>query len=187
MSSARSSLLPKHGNSPFGLEVDDEPALVAHRLHLGVLDRRQAVGRVRQAGDAAGERAQDVAVVQRHLDRLVAVLVVHVVDDVERVDVGLREPVHHRIEAAHHLVVISTSPVIGAEFRPDLLAAHLVASAVEGVEQRLGAGSRARRRTASACRRASPRRSRRWRSRRPTWAASGRRTRTGWRWCRSTS
>ena len=37
----------------------------------------------------------DVTVVQRHLDALVGVLVVHVVDDVEGVDIGLGQPVHH--------------------------------------------------------------------------------------------
>ena len=39
-----------------------------------------------------------VAVVQRHLEALVGVLVVHVVHAVERVDVGLGQPVHHRVE-----------------------------------------------------------------------------------------
>ena len=75
---------------------------------------------------------------QRHLDRLVAVLVVHVVDDVERVDVGLREPVQHRVEAAHHLVVIEHVRGDRRELRPDLLPAQLVAPAVQGIEQRLG-------------------------------------------------
>ena len=138
MSSARSSLLPKHGNSPSIWKSTISPRVVAHRLDLGVLDRRQAVGGVRQPGDAAGERAQHVAVVQRHLDRLVAVLVVHVVDAVERVDVGLGEPVHHRIEPVHHLVIVQHVAGHGRELRPDLVAAHLVASAIERVQQGLG-------------------------------------------------
>ena len=96
------------GELALHLEVDDHPVLVADRLHLGVLDRRQAVGGVRQPGDPESHGAQDVAVVQRHLDRLVAILVVHVVDDVERVDVRLRQPVHHPLVAVDHLVVVST-------------------------------------------------------------------------------
>ena len=119
------------------LEVDDQPALVAHRPDLRVLDRRQAVGGVRKAGDAAGHGAQDVAVVQRHLDRLVAVLVVHVMDDVQRVDVGLREPVQHRIEAPQHLVVVEHLGGDRREHRPDLFAGDLVAAAVQRVQQRL--------------------------------------------------
>jgi hypothetical protein len=86
--STRSSLLPKAGEVALDVEVDGQAALVADHMHLGVLDRRQRIRRDRQAGDAAGHGAQDVAVVQRHLDALVAVLVVHVVDDVQRIHVG---------------------------------------------------------------------------------------------------
>ena len=59
-----------------------------------------------EAGDPARQRAQHVAVVQRHLNRLVAVLVVHVVDDIKGIDIGLGQPVHHLIKTAHHFVVI---------------------------------------------------------------------------------
>ncbi len=126
------------GKLPVDLEVDDQALGVAHRLDLCVLDRRQAVGGVREASDAAGERPQHVAIVQRHLDRFVAILVVHVVDAVQRVDVGLRQPVHHGIEPFHDLVVVEQVTRHGPELRPDLLAAHLVAAAVQGIEHRLG-------------------------------------------------
>ena len=74
---------------------------------------------------------------QRHLDRLVAVLVVHVVDDVERVDIRLRQPVHHPFVAVDDLVIVQILASDGRELRADLLARHLVASAVQGVEQTL--------------------------------------------------
>ncbi len=78
-------------------------------------------------------------VVQRHLEALVGVLVVHVVDDVERVDVGPGEPVHHRGRGGHApRRSPAYSPVSGGQRRRDLLAGDLVAAAVDRVEQRLG-------------------------------------------------
>ncbi len=74
---------------------------------------------------------------ERHLDGLVRVLVVHVVDDVQRVDVGLRQPVHHRIQPVHDLLVGEDISDDGREPGADLLAADLVATAVERIEQRL--------------------------------------------------
>ena len=86
--------------------VDGQSVVVADDVHLGVLDRRQAVGHDREAGDAERHRAQDVAVVQRHLEPLVEILVVHVVDAVHRMHVGAREPLHGRVELRQHLVVV---------------------------------------------------------------------------------
>ena len=43
---------------------------------------------------------------QRHLDPLVGVLVVHVVDDVQRVHVRLGEPVERLVERAPDVVVV---------------------------------------------------------------------------------
>ena len=93
--------------------VDGEAGLVADHAHLGVFDRRKAVGDDRQAGDAERHGAQDVAVVQRHFEALVEVLVVHVVDAVHRMHVGAREPLHHAVELLEHLVVVEHSPVTG--------------------------------------------------------------------------
>ena len=86
--------------------VDRQARVVADHVHLGVLDRREAVGHDREPGDAERHRAQDVAVVQRHLQALVEVLVVHVVDAVHRMHVGAREPLHRGVELREHLVVV---------------------------------------------------------------------------------
>ena len=69
-------------------------------------DRRQRVGHDRQPGDAAGEGALRVVVVQRHLQALVGVLVVHVVDDVQRVDVDVGQPGHGVVEALPDVVEV---------------------------------------------------------------------------------
>ena len=68
--------------------VDNEAGLVTHRGDLGVLDGAQGVGDDGQARDAAAHGAHDLGVVQRHLDGLVGVAVVAVMDDVEGLDVG---------------------------------------------------------------------------------------------------
>jgi hypothetical protein len=101
-----------------------------------IADRLSAC--VREAGDAAGHRAQHVAVVQRHLDRFVAVLVVHVVDNVERVDVSLGEPFQHRVQPLQDFVVVQHVAGDRRERRPDLVARNFVAAAVQGIQQRLG-------------------------------------------------
>ena len=86
--------------------VDGKAGLVADHVDLAVFDRRQAVGDDRQAGNAERHGAQDVAVVQRHLQALVEVLVVHVVDAVHRMHVGAREPLHRGVELREHLVIV---------------------------------------------------------------------------------
>ena len=89
-----------------GLVVDHQPGLVADHADLGVLDRREAVRHDRQAGHAERHRAHRRVVVQRHLDAFVRVFVVHVVDDVHGVDIHARQPVHHLLELAEHVVEV---------------------------------------------------------------------------------
>ena len=121
---------------------------------------------------------------QRHLQALVEVLVVHVVDAVHRMHVGARQPLHRGVELGQHLVVVED--VAGDRQRRgrDLLAGHLVPAAVDGVEQRLGqvdpgaeelhllAEPHGRDAAGDAVVVA------------PIWAASGRRSRTAARRCR---
>ncbi len=96
-----------------GLVVRDEPGLVANHLHLRVLDGGKAVGHHREPGHAERHRPERRMVVQGHLDPLVGVLVVHVVDDVHRADVHARQPVHHRLEPGRHVIeleVVARAP-----------------------------------------------------------------------------
>ena len=141
MLSTRSSLLPNWGHFvpfvAFDAIVDGEPGLVPDHVDLGVFDCRQAVGDHRQAGNAERHGAQDVAIVQRHLEAFVEVLVVHVVDAVHRVHIGAREPFHHAVELFEHLVVVEHVAGDRRRRRRDLIAGDFVAPAVDGVEQRL--------------------------------------------------
>ena len=105
-----------------GLVVGDQAGGVAHHLDLRVLHRREAVGDDRQAGHAERHRAERRVVVQRHLDPLVRVLVVHVVDDVHGVDVHAGQPLHHPLELAGHVLEIEVLALHRAEVGTDLLA-----------------------------------------------------------------
>ena len=114
------------------------PRLVADGRDGRVLDGRQRVRGDRQAGDAAGHGPQDLLVVEGHLEALVGVLVVRPVDAVEGLDVGRREPVHRAVEPRHDVVELERRVGDGLLGGRHLLAADLVASAVDGVQEGLG-------------------------------------------------
>ena len=70
----------------FDLVVDDQTAIVADRLNLGVLDSAEGIYNVGEARDTCREGAAGVGVDESHLSRLVVVLVVHIVNEIEGVD-----------------------------------------------------------------------------------------------------
>src|SRR5262245_51028681 len=62
----------------------------------------------------------------------------HVVDDVHRVDIHTREPLHHPFELAGHVIELEVITLHRLDCRPDLLAADFVSPAVDGVEKTFG-------------------------------------------------
>ena len=62
----------------------------------------------------------------------------HEVDDVERLDVGRSEPVHHLVEAFHEIVELEVVAGEGIAGWGDLFAALFILTAVDGVEHGLG-------------------------------------------------
>ncbi len=71
-----------------------------------MLDGRQAVGHHRQACYTESHCAQDLLVMQRHLQTLVVVLVMHVMDAVHGMNIGPRQPFHHDVELSHYVIVV---------------------------------------------------------------------------------
>ena len=118
------------------LVVHDD-AVVVDRLYLRILDRGQRVDDVREARDARCERAAHIRVDECHLRRFVVILVVHVLDDVQRVHVDMREPVHHALVLDDDVVVLEVLRADRAVGRADLHAALLVHTAVDCVEETL--------------------------------------------------
>ena len=116
-------------------KVHRQAVFVTDWFHAGIFDGRQGVRRHRQARDAACHSAIDITIVQRHQRSFVAVLVVHVVNDIQRTDVLHRQPVHEVIETVHHFVVIQHVVHQRCCFRPDLNLQLLVHPAVNCVQQ----------------------------------------------------
>ncbi len=129
----------------FYYKIDRQTGVVAHRFHGGVFNGGQGIRRHRQASNAAGHGAVNVPVVQRHQRGFVAVLVVHVVDKIQRADVLHRQPVHKVIEARHHGVVVQHVIQQRRGFRADLDLQLLIHPAVDRVQQcfgEVGAGAK---------------------------------------------
>ena len=116
------------------LVVHDD-AVVVDGLYLRVLDRRERVDDMGEARNARRERAAHIRVDERHLRRLVVVFVVHVLDDVQRIHVDMREPVHHALILHDDVVVLEVLRTDRTVGRADLHARHFVHAAVDRVEQ----------------------------------------------------
>ncbi len=112
--------------------------MVAHRLHRRIFNGGKGIRRHRQSGDTAGHGAVDVPIVQRHQRGFVAVLIMHVVNEIQRADVLYRQPVHKVIQARHHGVVVQHLVQQRRSFRADLDLQLLVHPTVDRVQQRFG-------------------------------------------------
>ncbi len=127
--------------NPLALLVGDIDVTAEH-LDLGILDCGKAVDHVAEARDTGSERAAHVGVDKRKLGSLVVILVMHIVDSVQRVHVQVCQPFQHDVVLLHHLVVVQVLAGNRGDIRSDLhargQACLLVAPAVDGVEQRLG-------------------------------------------------
>ena len=74
-------------------------------------------------------------IVQSHLDALVAVLIVHVVDCIKSVDINACKPAHHVQVLGEDIVVIKVLALNGTVLRTNLLAGLLVTTAIDCVKQ----------------------------------------------------
>ncbi len=128
----------RHIGALLYLIVDSKAVLVTHNAHLAVLHGSNRVGNDRQTGNARSACALHIAVMERHLKRLIVILVVHVVDNLQSVHIGLRQPTHHLLKLRHKLLVGEIVARDGREAWAHLMSADLVAAAVDGVEHTLG-------------------------------------------------
>ncbi len=126
------------GEVTFDFEVGGDALLVADGFDFGVFDGGERIDDVGESGDAGGEGAADIGVDKSHLCGLIVILVVHVLDEVEGVDVDASEPVHHEIEFVEDLIIIEVFGGNGGVFGADLLEALLVFATVYGVKEALG-------------------------------------------------
>src|SRR5258706_12334979 len=118
--------------------VGYQPLFITDHLNLGVPDCRQTVSNNGQSSHTEGHRSQRTVVMQRHLDTLVGILVVHVMNDVHGIDIDTREPIHHLFELVDHIVKLKVLTLNSAVRRTYLLACEFVPAAVDGIEEALG-------------------------------------------------
>ena len=107
-------------------------------LDLGILDGRERVEGNRQAGHAVCQIDAGIRVDECHLRLLVVVLVVHILDEVQHVDVQAGQPVQHLDVLGQHFVVVQVLAGDGRIVGAALLVVLLVHAAVDGVQQALG-------------------------------------------------
>ena len=128
----------RHIRLAFVLEAYSKASFVTYHTHLSELDGGERIGNDGKARYARSPGAHHVPVMQGHLECLVVIFVVHIVYDLECIDIDLREPAHHLLELVHHVVIFKIIACHRGICRGNLLAANLVAAAVDGVEQALG-------------------------------------------------
>ena len=120
------------------LVVHCKAALVANNAYLRILDCRERIDGVREAGDASCERTLDIRIDERHLRSLVVVAVMHEVNDVERMDIKPGKPIHHFLVCLQDFCIIERLGNDRTKLRPHLHPRNFIHAAVDGVKKALG-------------------------------------------------
>ncbi len=126
------------GKIPLYLIIPDNSKLVPDGPHPGISDGRQGIRHHRQPGNSGSKPAGHMHIVKGHLKPLIAVLVMHVVDNVQAVDIHACQPFHHIPVPVHDLIKLQILGGNRPVLRSHLSAADLVHPAVDGVKQALG-------------------------------------------------
>ena len=91
-----------------------------------------------KASDTRCEGSAHVGIDECHLSSLVEILIVHVMDEVQRLHINTCQPFHHIFKARHELFVGNHVARDGAISWTALLAALSVYTAVDSIEKTLG-------------------------------------------------
>jgi len=90
-----------------------------------------------EAGNTGGKGAAHIGIDQGHFSRLIVVLVVHVLDQVQHIDVQACQPIHHNVIPGNNFVIIQVLCSDGGIVRANLLMQLFVHTAVDGIQQAL--------------------------------------------------
>src|SRR3954469_5946667 len=77
-------------------------------------------------------------VMQGHLETLIGVLVVHVMNNVHGIDIDSGKPIHHAFKPADNVIKIEVFSLHSAACGSDLFATDFVPAAVDRIEETLG-------------------------------------------------
>ena len=78
-----------------GFKIHSDAEFVANRTHLGKFDSRERVGGHGKSGDAERRETLHIGIVQSHLAGFIGVFVVHVMNDVDGIDIKLGHIIHN--------------------------------------------------------------------------------------------
>ena len=126
------------GEVSFYFVVNYDAVFITNGFYFGIFDGRQGVCNNRQAGNTGCKPAGYLMIVKSHLQTLVAVFVMHIVDDVQAVYINTGQPLHHIVVAIHNLIVIQILRGNRTVFRSYLLFADLIYTAVDCVQKTFG-------------------------------------------------
>ena len=118
----------------FDFEVSRQTIFVTNWFNFRIFDSRQGVSSNGQTCDTTCHGANHVTVVQSHQRSFVAVLVVHVVDDVQGGDILLSQPVHEVIHAVHYFVEVQNVAFDWFRFRTNLDFQFFINAAVDCIQ-----------------------------------------------------
>ena len=118
----------------FDFEVDRQTVFITYRGDFRIFDCRQGVSRHGQTCDTTRHGADNVTVVQRHQRGFVAVLVVHVMDDVQCGNVLFSQPVHEVIHTFQHFVEVQNIAFDRFRLRTHLDFHFFINAAVDSVQ-----------------------------------------------------
>ena len=76
-----------------------------------------------------------MTVVQAHLECFVSILIVHIMNDLQSIDIYFRQPAHHLFVFLHYFVVIEVFAGDRLESRSHLYARTFVTSSIDRVQQ----------------------------------------------------
>ncbi|CRH65533.1 Uncharacterised protein [Chlamydia trachomatis] len=116
--------------------------LVVDWVNLCILQSSQGICSNRQARHTATECTIDFPIVQSHLNGLVRILIMHVVDDVQSLNVGFGKPFQSLLVICLNLLVVKSSISFWLDWVNNTLinnlhASHFIAATVDSVEQSL--------------------------------------------------
>ncbi|CCZ35846.1 uncharacterized protein BN747_01032 [Firmicutes bacterium CAG:646] len=115
--------------------IYNDTIFISYRLHFCVFDRRQRIGYYRQTCDTSCKPTGHIFIMKSHLNSLIAVFVMHIMNDVQSVYIYLSQPFHHLVKSFHYFIVIQVFRSDRTIFRSYLFLAHFIHTAVDRIQQ----------------------------------------------------
>src|SRR5574344_1073396 len=120
------------------LEVDRETCLITDYIHLGILDGTDRVDHMTESGNTCSKSTTYICIDECHLGCLIEVLIVHIVNQVQCLDIYRSQPLHHIHEFRHEFIVSHHITLDWLISRTTLFTGLGIHTTVDGIQQALG-------------------------------------------------